>query len=252
MKYLKLTVALSATLLATACSTTRLDPAPVSSPTPAVTKDQTMSAAGKVEAPLTIDLPSWYIKAPASTDDYVWVTGTALSSDLAMSRTKAMLDAQVQLADKLNGLVNALVKQNKTDSEGTVSTDRTQLIVKKLLADVAITGMHLEDSKVMAENRAYRTFVLIRYPMGDANRILRDKLQRERQERDGVDGTTNELDRDVEARRKPVVRATPAPAAGPVSQAPVEVLDVSNTEYKLRRAEAMKNPNAVVEHLTLR
>lgn len=194
---------LSAVVLGlTACSSTpKLGGTPIPSPTPPVTKDQTVNVPGKVDAPLTIDIPAWYVKAPASTEDYLFITGTAVSSDLSMSRTKALLDAQVQLADKLNGMVNAMTKQMRKDDNGQMSTDRTSQTVKKLIIDTSLTGYHLEDSKIMAENRGYRTFVLVRYPLGDANRLLKEKLQRESQTRDNESAAEQELDKELNLRR---------------------------------------------------
>jgi hypothetical protein len=232
---------------------TRAD-APIPSPTPAVTKDQTVSAQGRVENAQSIDVPAWYIKAPASTEDYVYVTGTAVSSDLSMSRQKALLDAQVQLADKINGVINALTKQNRKDDSGSVDTDRTQITVKKLILDTAITGYHLEDTKIMAENRGYRTFVLVRYPMGDANRMLKDKLRKERQDReDARENGQNELDREMEA-RKPAVNPVPAPStvkAQPLNTSEIKLMDVDNAEYKARRDAALQKPNAVIGQVTV-
>ena len=229
MKHSKLVAALAVAMLATACSTVTKTAetkpaAAIPSPTPVVVKDQTVAAQGKVENSASIDIPAWYIKAPASTEDYVFITGTAISSDLAMSRTKAMLDSQVQLAEKINGIINAMVKQSKQDNGGTVGTDRTTLTVKKIVTDTAITGMHLEDSKVMTENRGYRTFVLVRYPMGDANRMLKDKMQQERLEREGNDSSEHELDREIELRRKPVVKRQES-----TTRPPVETVDISRS-----------------------
>ena len=238
--------------------------APLPSPTPAVVKDQTVPVQGKVDAPLTIDIPAWYIKAPASTDDFVYLTGTGISSDLSMSRSKALLDAQVQLADKINGMVNALVKQNRRDDAGTVSTDQTSQTVKKVIIDTAITGYHLEDSKVMSENRGYRTFVLVRYPIGDANRLLKDKLQRERQDRNDADAAMEELEKEINSRKK----AAPAPvqdkqsaapvvdynlATGPstLDGRPVKLMDISDPKIRAIRDAAAAKPGAVVEHVTV-
>jgi hypothetical protein len=207
--------------------------APIPSPTPAVTKDQTVAAQGKVDAPSTIDIPAWYIKAPASTEDYVYISGTGYSSDLSMSQSKAVLDAQVKLADKINGTVNALMKQYKTDNGGAMGTDKTSLTVKKLIVDTAVTGYHLEDSRVVNENRAYRSFVLIRYPMGDANRLLKDKLQRENQNGTSVDAALDELEQEINARKKPQARpktnAEPQVKAGPNSNSTSNVQAVPDT-----------------------
>lgn len=251
------------TLLASlaACSTTKVSRSdePIKSPTPAVTKDQTVAAQGKVENAQSIDIPAWYIKAPASTEDYVYITGTAVSSDLSMSRTKALLDAQVQLADKLNGMINALTKQTRKDDSGTVGTDKTTQTVKKLIVDTALTGYHLEDSKVMAENRGYRTFVLVRYPLGDANRLLKDKLQRERQDREDEASSQNELDRELDARRKKDVPApavdkqSAAPITGPVNSEgkSVKLMDIADPKIRAIRDQAAAKPGAIVEHVTV-
>jgi hypothetical protein len=255
-----------------ACSTTKVTKAdePIKSPTPAVVKDQTVAAQGKVENTQTIDLPAWYIKAPASTEDYVYITGTGISSDLSMSRSKALLDAQVQLADKINGMINALTRQVKKDDSGQVGTDKTTQTVKKLIVDTALTGYHLEDSKVMAENRGYRTFVLIRYPMGDANRLLKEKLQRERQDKDDEASATDELERELMNRKKPAA-AAPAPApvvdkqsAAPVVDIrpvatgprdlegqPVKLMDISDPKIRAIRDTAAAKPGAIVEHVTV-
>ena len=215
--------------------------APIPSPTPAVTKDQTIAAQGKVDAPQTIDIPAWYIKAPNSTEDFVYIAGTGYSSDLSMSREKAVLDAQVKLADKINGTINALVKQYKTDNGGAMGTDKTTLTVKKLIVDTAITGYHLEDSRVVNENRAYRSFVLLRYPMGDANRLLKDKLQRENQNGTSVDAALDELEQEINSRKKPVAR--------PKTNSEPQVKAGPNTDTGA--VQAVPNTNGAVETRSL-
>lgn len=258
-------VTVAAILALTGCSsmshkTSSNEPLP--SPTPAVTKDQTVAASGKVENTQTIDLPAWYIKAPASTEDFVYVTGTGISSDLSMSRTKALLDAQVQLADKINGMVNALTKQTRRDDSGTVNTDKTSQTVKKVIIDTAITGYHLEDSKVMAENRGYRTFVLVRYPLGDANRLLKDKLQRERQDKDDEAAAVDELEKEINSRKKPApvidkqssTNVEVKQVAGPVDLKgnPVKLMEISDPKIREIRDQAAAKPGAIVEQTTIR
>jgi len=217
----------------------------IPSPTPAVTQPQTVAAPGKSEAPKTIDIPPWYIKAPDSTEEYVFVTGTAVSTDLAMSRAKAMLDAQYQLASKINGMIDAVMRQSKKDNSGTVSTDYTSLTIKKTIEQTYLTGHHLEDSRVQPENRSYRTFVLIRYPMGDTNRLLKEKTQREIQQLDEDVVIDKELGKNSVA---PVV-VSPVAEARPSE---LKLLDVDNAEYKKRRDEALQKPGAVIGQTTLR
>ena len=274
---MKRIIAISAvSVILTACNSApkRVEAPPISSPTPPVTKDVTVPVQGKVDAPPTLDIPAWYIKAPASTDDYVYVTGTAVSSDLAMSRTKALLDAQVQLADKINGMLNALTKQTRKDDSGQVGIDRTSQTVKKLIIDTALTGYHLEDSRVMSENRNYRTFVLVRYPLGDANRLLKDKLQRERQDKEDVDNALDELEREIKSRKKPasaplddkqgsidtvdtqVAQLDPVPKRLSLDEIVAiekqhNLVETKNMDLRRRRAEALTKPGAFVQRFTV-
>lgn len=241
----KLVALVAVAVLATGCSTVKptYTSEPLKSPTPDVTKDQTVNAAGKGYAPPTIDVPAWYIKAPASTEEYVYVTGTGVSNDLAMSRTKAMLDAQVQLADKLNGVVDAMTRQSKKDNDGTMSQDYTSQSVRKKIIETSLIGAHLEDSKIMAENRGYRTFVLVRYPMLDSNRLLRDK---ERRDNNKLQSNSDQaIDREIDG--KPEVKAIPQPQI----TSEIKLMDVDNVDYKKRRDAALQKDGAFVGQVTV-
>ena len=178
-----------------------------------------------------------------------------------MSREKAVLDSQMKLADTLNGALNAMVKQQKSDNAGSVVTDKTSLTVKKIIANTVMTGYRIEDARVVSENRNYRTFILVRYPVGDANRLLKDRLQQQSQSNDSDEALQRELDREVQPQIKsrPVSHAEPAPAPVPVAAAPspsavttVNLLPVDNEEYKARRDAALQKPGAVIGQVTIR
>lgn len=234
------------------CSTTGTNKAEttIPSPTPQVKESQKLAAQGKVDSPMTIDVPPWYIKAPASTDEYMFITGTGVSSDLTMSRAKAMLDAQNQLAAKLNGVINSVTRQRKIDAGGTVTSDYTSQSIRRTVTETSITGFHLEDSRVQAENRGYRTFVLIRYPIGDANKLRQEKMQNDKKPNDDA-----EIDKDI---AKPTV--SPVSSNSGVTVTPVASLDrskmvtntISDQSVKDRVNEVLKDPNAVVINATVR
>ena len=250
---------LALTLIATAilagCSTTKPAETQISSTTPPVKEVQTLAAPGKIEAPLTIDVPPWYIKAPASTDEYMFITGTGLSSDLSMSRAKALLDAQHQLASKLNGVIDAATRQQRKDTAGTVNSDYTSVTIRKNIIETSITGHHLEDSKIQAENRGYRTFVLVRYPVGDANKLLRQQEQRDYKKQDEDSMIDKELGKSQSKVVSVVVPETKAAVAVESKAVPIselKLMEVDNEEYKKRRAEALQKPGAIVGNITLR
>ena len=250
---------LALTLIATAilagCSTTKPAETKIASPTPPVKETQVLPAPGKIEAPLTIDVPPWYVKAPASTDEYMFITGTGLSSDLSMSRAKALLDAQHQLASKLNGVIDAATRQQRKDTAGTVNSDYTSITIRKNIIETSITGHHLEDSKIQAENRGYRTFVLVRYPVGDANKLLRQQEQRDSKKQDEDAMIDKELGKSQSKVVSVVVPETKTAVAVESKAVPIselKLMEVDNEEYKKRRAEALQKPGAVVGNVTYR
>jgi len=251
-------LAISIAAILAGCSSTNLvrkptDPIP--SPTPPVKDPQTVAAQGMVEAPMTIKIPPWYIKLPSSTEEYIWVAGTAVSSSLAMSRSKAMLDAQALLADKLNGMIDGVIRQSIKDNNGQVNQEYTSSVLRKKLVETSLTGHQLEDSTIQPENRGYRTFVLVRYPVGDANRLLKDKLGR------GLDTQSDAaIDRELNKVIPPTPGTAPPAAESPVTNQGVNfkpanesrLLNVNNEEYKQRRAEALRQPGALVGQTTIR
>jgi hypothetical protein len=244
MKVRMLTIALVCALTA-GCSVTNplksADTGEVQSPTPAVKNDQSIAAEGRVPNATSIDIPSWYIKAPASTDEFVFVTGTGISANLSMSRSKAMLDAQAQLASKINGVIDGAIRQSRKDSAADLTEDYTSQVIRKRIVETSIAGHHLEDSRVLAENKGYRTFVLVRYPVGKANQFLK---------KNNV-GNTQSIDSAIDRELNPTPVPTPASTVTPVPLSEMKLLDVDNTEYRQRRAEALQKPGAVIGQITL-
>jgi hypothetical protein len=120
----------------------------------------------------------------------------------------------------------------------------------------------------MSENRGYRTFVLVRYPIGDANRMLKDKLQRERTDIETDSAADRELEQEMDQRR--VKKPAPAPvpekqsavpvidirpvASGPVDlqgQPVTKLMDISDPKIRAIRDTAAAKPGAIVEHTTV-
>jgi len=119
--------------------------------------------------------PSWYAKLPENTGEYVYVAGTGLSRDIGMSRSKAVIDAQAHLADRLVGEINTMTKDYKRDL-GDEYSQSIEIVSKKVATDVKLIGYQTADSMIYAEGGGYRTYVLIKYPLGNSNRMLQSYL----------------------------------------------------------------------------
>jgi hypothetical protein len=108
---------------------------------------------------------------PESTPEAVWVGGTALSRDMSMSTHKAQLDAETHLANKIAGEINTLTKDYKRDV-GDESVQQTEIIANKIATDVKVIGGQVVKRVIYPEGGGFRTYVLLKFPLGSANHLL--------------------------------------------------------------------------------
>ena len=169
MKVKMIAIACLAAALA-ACSTT-----------PNVVKEarEAERAAAKQVEKAIARAPDWYVQPPETTKEVVFVTGTSSSNNMSMSRNKAILDAQSQLADQLNALVSGMTKQYVRDAGvNTTSTiEDTEMLTRKLTAEANVAGYRVEKIEVYPEGRYFRTYVMLAYPIGETNTIRAQQEQ---------------------------------------------------------------------------
>lgn len=230
--------------------------------------------------------PEWMDNPPKSDKNHLYVTGTSDSVNYGSSRQKAMLDAQLHLGDKLNGELNAMVQQYKNDV-GDSYIENTTTNIKKLIAETDLTGYNVEKITTIKVDGKFQTFVLLHYPIGDANELLKQKLgmklQRESVMRaaQGQIDLNKELDRknkremardrrtqeivapDTLDRGEEIVEDKPT-TVGQLEQAnkvavvnsdgskgQLSLLPVDNAEYRAKREAALKKPGAMIGQVTI-
>jgi hypothetical protein len=226
----------------------------------------------------TLKVPDWFIQPPENTAQHIFVVGEATGPFLGMTVQKATLDADAKLAFQMKSQVEAMIKSFKTDTGGKYGAESAEMLTRKV-ASATIIGHHKVDSQITQEGSTFRVFVLMRYPLGDANQLLTAELASRAQRNQAVNArrAEQELKEQVERNRKaeldresldrgetivqpqskvePVVvpeAAKPAEKVSTTSGTEIKLLDVDNTEYKQKRAEALAKPNAVVGQITLR
>lgn len=130
-------------------------------------------------APATVTpiIPAWYSKQPESTAEFVYVAGTAISRDLSMSNHKAQLDAETHLANKIAGEINTLTKDFKRDA-GDEFVQSTEIVANKIATDVKVIGGVIIERQIFPEGGGYRTYVLLKFPLGNNNQMLQSYLNK--------------------------------------------------------------------------
>lgn len=211
-----------------------------------------------------LKVPDWFIQPPESTEQSLFTAGQATSTDLSMAVQKAMLDADAKLAFQMKSRVEAMAKSYKADS-ATSGAENSEMLVRKLTR-TSITGHHKVDSQITQEGRMFRVFVLMRYPLGDANKLLAEETNA-KSRRAMISGSRNAMREMTEGNDRAERREyeqennlAPQSKVEPVTAEPqkpavtgtVQLLDVDNEEYKKRRDQALVKPGAVIGQTTLR
>ena len=150
-------------------------------------------------------IPGWFIDPPASTSEEIYAVGTALSRDLSMSVIKATLDADTQMAHKIAGEVNNLTKDYKQEV-GDDFSQSTQSVSNKTATNVKVIGAIPVKKVILPEGGGFRTYVLIRFPLGSNNQMLQNHNSKQ-SFKGSQEQAEQELERKTTERQEPVSQA---------------------------------------------
>ena len=127
-------------------------------------------------------MPDWFKKLPES-DNAIYSTGTAATTDLQLSVDLAVLNAKTTLADRINGRVRSQTKSfvAKIGSEETASVlSEVEKATKNIIADVDVAGYKVSDTEIVSNGPKYRAYVLLEYSDKEANKIIMNRLRKDR------------------------------------------------------------------------
>jgi len=126
------------------------------------------------------DLPSWFANPP--TDEFsVYSAGTATSADLQFAVDKAVLGAKRSLADRVNSKLSSKMKEFISESgvgENTQVLAESERVTSNLITEVNLAGYDVTQKKIVPAGTQYRVYVLLQYPLGQANRLLVEQVKK--------------------------------------------------------------------------
>lgn len=166
---------IGATLLA-ACST----PKPGSSEYVRKQEEEQQKAAVKNVETAVSKMPSWYMQPPQDANA-IFTAGSESSPDMQMAIDSAANSARRALAFQLGAKTSAMMKDfaGQTGTAGDAEVVREiDRVTKTVAADINIAGYIREKSEVIAEGKNYRAFVLLRYPLGESNKVIADQVRK--------------------------------------------------------------------------
>ena len=126
------------------------------------------------------DLPSWYT-SPPSDEFSIYAPGTSTSADLQFAEDKAVLAAKRSMADRINSKLSSKMKEFLAESgagENTQVQAESERVTSNLITEVNLAGYTITQKKFIPAGQQYRAYVLLQYPLGSANRILVDQVNK--------------------------------------------------------------------------
>lgn len=142
---------------------------------------QQRAAEAKAVERVVDQVPDWYLKPP-SDDLALLAPGTAMSVDLQFAVDKAVLVAKRMVADRVSGKLSSDLKDYLSETgalRNPVVVARSERVIKDVIVEIDLAGYDVMKQTVQAEGGLYRAFALVRYPIGDANRSLVDRIRRD-------------------------------------------------------------------------
>ena len=127
------------------------------------------------------EIPEWFLEQD-EIGDLLTAKGTATSSDLQMSLDKAIITAKRELASKIEETISNKTKQFLRDvgvDENSKNYDETIITTISRIDNVELAGFKVDNRKVINLGTKYRSYIKLVYPIGTANKLLVNKINKE-------------------------------------------------------------------------
>ena len=96
----------------------------------------------------------------------------------------AVLNAKTTLADRINGRVRSQTKSfvAKIGNEdiGSSVLSEVEKATKNIIADVDVAGYKVSETEIVSNGPKYRAYVLLEYSDKEANKIILNRLRKDR------------------------------------------------------------------------
>ena len=151
-------------------------------PKPLAETPEVIYKTAKVNAAVSV-VPSWYKEMPEKKGS-IFTVGSATAPDLQLAVDIATLNGKVVLADRINGKLKAMTKSwiakfGQSDVDARVMTE-IEKVAKNVIANVDVAGYSPVEVDVSAAGTQYRAFVLLEYSDKEAQKVIFNRLRKDR------------------------------------------------------------------------
>lgn len=150
------------------------------------------------EAPKTAtpSVPEWFIAEPQPDGKDIIVTATDTSRDMQFAIDKAMMNARVEMANRISIKVNSMIRESLLEDGAGKMKDVEREVdrVSKLVTNQTLSLYTRDKLVVLKEDDGFRAYVMLKMNVDQGRRLVDNarKSSREREDR------FNDLDQSIE------------------------------------------------------
>ena len=181
-KSLLVGTSLIALLGASACQTTSTNISSAEQAPPGVTKEMYEHKVKQVKEQVE-KVPDWYLEPPVE-EGSIFAVGSGSTPDLQLSLDLAILQAKTTLADRFQSTLksqtkNFVAKVGGSGADASV-VNEVERATKNLIANTDVSGYHMVKNVIQSSGNVYRAFVVLEYSDAQANKILMNRIRKDR------------------------------------------------------------------------
>ena len=124
-------------------------------------------------------VPEWFAKEPEKVENQIVVTATDSSKDMQFAIDKAMMNARVEMANRIGVKIESIVRESLKESAGGKMKDIDREVdrVSKQVTNQYLSMYNREHLVVLKEDGGYRAFVMLKMSE-DQGRKLFDGIRK--------------------------------------------------------------------------
>ena len=152
------------------------------------------------------NVPKWCLKLPKS-NYALYRCGFGESTNMNMSRNRAILDAKRLLADSIDSEISSRM-DDFLKSTGLSSNEQvkqaSEIVTKNTTVEAKLVGYKQTNTAVISMDGKYQFYVLLEYPIGQANQALLNQIKNNEvlSTQKDADKAMADLEKEIEMRRK--------------------------------------------------
>lgn len=122
----------------------------------------------------TEGVPEWFVTEPPKSDKEITVTATDTSRDMQFAIDKAMMQARVELANRINVKIESLVKEVIIEDGAGKMKDAQREVerVSKQVTNQQLSSYTREKLVVVREEEGFRAYVMLKINVDQSRRLV--------------------------------------------------------------------------------